>query len=59
VQRDGRSQQARGELLGLEVVAADINGRLIGQAEIEMQLQAAPADTGLRWLVRHRLIVAA
>jgi protocatechuate 3,4-dioxygenase beta subunit len=36
VQRDGRTLQARGEHLGLELRLADVNGRLIDGAEVEI-----------------------
>ena len=36
VQRDGRTLEARGELLGLELQVQDVNGRRIDGAEIEI-----------------------
>ncbi len=36
VQREGRVRLAQGELLGLEAVVADTQGRLIDQAEVEI-----------------------
>ena len=36
VQRDGRTLVARGEHLGLQLLVADVNGRLIDGAEVEI-----------------------
>ena len=36
VQRDGRTLEARGELLGLELQLQDVNGRIVDRAEVEI-----------------------